>query len=1018
MQYLERVSMAALAMALAAPPAVAGQAADVEMAEEIVVTGSRIARRDFDASSPVVTVGTELLQQTADFALETKLQQLPQFAASTSSQFAAIYTSYGASTLNLRNLGDNRNLVLLDGRRLQPSTSSLAIDINVIPAGLIENVEVITGGASAVYGSDAISGVINFRLRRNFEGLRIDAQQGITKYGDAPNSSISAMFGGNFAENRGNAVFSVEYANRGTFRQSDRAFYRDAYMSGVPAGSILGNGVYRPGANAPSQAALNAYFQQFGAPAGGVSRATDIGFNNDASSLFNVTGANIWNYTSLAPPRQAVSGISPTSKAVVEYPFVDQILSVPLERISAFGRMNYRITDHVELFAQAYLTDYTSHTEGGPSQMINFWQLSIPRDSAHPVPASLAALLDSRADPQAPWLLGKTYLFLGQRVMENKNQVYQILGGARGDLGLGDWSWEVYGSHGSSTLTQTGVNGFVLHSRVQTLMNAPNYGAGYSDASGRCTSGIYPFGGNGAPGERFPINAQPSALQQVSADCIAYISGNPVNRTALKQDVVEANFQGRLLSLPAGDVRLAVGAGWRRNSFSYAPDPVMTVARSSALDTEYSGQFATLGTEGEIAVKELYGEMLVPLLADKPFFHSLEASFAYRYSDYDQTGGVSAWKADLSWRPVETLLLRGGYQRAVRAPNVTELFQPPTPVLSVPQDLCQSNLTTPHSNTPSNPNRAKVQQLCRALMGAGAPPVTDPVNDPYGLNNYLGAGNISISTFVAGNPDLKPEKADTFTAGVVFRPRGELPLNAALTLTADYYNIRLDGAIAFVSAQQAYDFCFNANGSSNPGYEADNAYCQMIGRVQIPGSNGIPNVVRVTYQNQGTLRTDGIDLQGDLQFDAGPGRFGVNILANHLRSFRIQTAPGADALEYAGHSGGGFGQQGAYFSWKLFTNFTYSVGDAVLGLRWQHLSAVRNVAKVTAPASTLPDVPAYNLFDLFASVKVGEAMSLRGGVSNIANRQPPVTGAYPPTTDPYDYDIIGRRFYIGATVTF
>ena len=237
---------------------------------EIVVTGSRIARRDFEANSPITTVQEELLEQTSSFALESKLLQLPQFSGAPNSQYATGYFNSGAATLNLRNLGDNRNLVLLDGRRMQPSTSALAIDINTIPAALIDSIEVITGGASAAYGADAVSGVVNFKLKKNFQGAQLDGYYGLSERGDNRIVDISATLGGNFADQRGNAVFALSYSDRGEVQNRDVKFLQEGFRVGaVPASSsFLSTGYYNPIANQPTQAALDSYFGQFGAAPG------------------------------------------------------------------------------------------------------------------------------------------------------------------------------------------------------------------------------------------------------------------------------------------------------------------------------------------------------------------------------------------------------------------------------------------------------------------------------------------------------------------------------------------------------------------------------------------------------------------------------------------------------------------------------------------------------------------------------------------------------------------------------
>ena len=998
-QFTTAAAVAALlATSFHAQPAAA---ADEEVST-VVVTGSRIARRDYESPTPVVTVDKDLLEQTPDFAVETKLRNLPQFAASGASQFNANPGTggTGAATLNLRAIGDNRNLVLLDGRRLMPSTSNFAIDVNTIPASLIDNVEVLTGGASAVYGSDAISGVVNFKTRTDFSGLRFDVQRGSTFSNDMTTTDATLTLGGNFAENRGNAVVAVNWSDRGTIRQRDREFYRRSFESGYPASPVtLIQGAYNPtvGNNLPSEAAVDAYFAQFGAPATAVSRTTSLGFN-DNGSLFNATGAvgtNIYNFTSGVPLRQAVSTTATGGKVVSEYSFVGQELVVPVTRTSLFTKLNYKLNDHADVYLQAYNTKYDSTAESGAVQLGNFWAITIPRDAAHPVPQALATILDSRANPNGDWVMFKTTtLYTGQRVTEGRSDVYQVLGGVRGALGFSDWTYDVNATSGSSQLVTTGVSGYVKNALADVLFHAPNYGAHYSDSNGTCTSGVAPFG-NFIP----------------SQDCVDYMTVNPKNRTELKQDTAELNLQGALFDLPAGGVRAAAGASWRRNTYLYRPDDALTIARSSNQDTDFSGTFVTRGTSGEISVRDLYTEVLVPLLRGAPLAQSLQMSLGYRLSDYSISGSVSAYKADLVWTPISELNVRGGFQHAVRGPNVNELYQPPTPQFGAPVDNCRStvNLTNPAFNNPTNPNRTKLQELCRAMMGTGAPPITDAVSDPRGLNNYNGGGDISTPAFVSGNPLLKPETGDTVTAGFVFQPEWDLPLASKMSLSVDYYKIQVKEAIASVSSQATFDYCYNANGG-NPTYDPNNVYCRNIGRDQTPGNNGVTTIVTGPTQNQGKIDTDGVDVQFDISAQVGPGTLRLNSLVNHIFGFRQQAAPSQPQLEYAGYTG--------YYDWRLFNTLSYQWGPANVGLRWQRMSAVKALAKVTSPTSTNPDISAYDYFDLTANYRLGEKFTFGAGVANLFNKVQPETASTPGTTDPQNYDIIGRRYFVRVSASF
>ena len=985
---------------------------------DIIVTGSRIMRRDFVSNTPITTIRDAVLENTSSFALENKLLQLPQFAGTANSQFSTGYFNSGASTLNLRNLGENRNLVLLDGRRLQPATrDTLAVDINVIPSGLIDSVEVISGGASAVYGADAVSGVVNFKLKRNFEGVQVDSQFGISERGENRIFDVSAMFGGNFGpDDRGNAVLSLTYSDRGSVRNIDLPHLQDGFRVGaLPSSStFLGFGTFNPtqSTNRPSQAALDAYFgrpENGGAPAGAVKTTAIIGFNNDQTSLFNVEGASIYNYRNDLYPRFAIDSYTTPGVSTLKQNFLaDTLASLPLKRWSAFGRVHYDLSDTITAYGQFLYTHYTSVTEGGAPTAANSWRVDIPRDAAHPIPDALAGLLDSRPDPDAPWGLNKLLSFMGLGTVRHENDVSQGLVGLRGDFGGSGITWDIYGSHGETQLTDKGVSGFASLTRYRELMTAPNYGANYSSGTAHCTSGINPFGEQTGEGTA-PLGD--SQLARVSADCIDYLNPYWTNNTKIKQDVVEGTVQGGIFNLPAGEVRFAAGGAYRKTSLVFDADKAF--APDQNYRSDLAGQFGIASVQGSDSVKEAYVELLVPLLQDLPLIKHLEVDLAYRYSDYKRSGATHTYKGDLSWQVFDALRLRGGYQRAVRAPNVYEQFGPPTLVFDAATDACQANVTASYANIASNPNRAKVQQLCRGLMGTGAPPILDPVNDPYGLNNYIGGGSTSISSYPRGNPNVRPEKADTFTLGTVFAPSWNLPGDGRVSLSVDYYNISINGAIGYVGANLTYQLCFNANGQSNPTYDINNIYCQTIGRQQEVGT-GNPSGVFSLYLNQGKIKTSGIDTQLDMRFDVGPGRLGINAVVNYLDSFTRRVGPGAPTLEYAGYTGG-------YFRWKSFSDFSYTLGVAQLGLRWRHLDKAKTQDYLVTPCKStrcFADTPAYDLFDLYASVRVNDNYSLRGGVDNLMDKRPPLVRGIPGNTDAQNYDILGRRFYVAATVKF
>ncbi|RYZ64624.1 MAG: TonB-dependent receptor [Proteobacteria bacterium] len=488
-----------------------------------------------------------------------------------------------------------------------------------------------------------------------------------------------------------------------------------------------------------------------------------------------------------------------------------------------------------------------------------------------------------------------------------------------------------------------------------------------------------------------------------------YLNPYWTSTTRLKQDILEASVQGKAFDLPAGEARFAAGVGYRSNSVQTRPDKAFTP--DAGYFADIIGQFGVLPVGGRNDVREVFGELLVPVVRDLPFAQRVELNAAYRFSDYNNAGGNSTYKLDANWQIVDAVRMRGGYQRAVRAPNVVEQFGPPTLVFDSAVDACQSNVSASYANIAGNSNRTQVQTLCRTLMGAGAPPVTDPVNDPRGLNTYLGSNSGSLNSYPSGKRDLEPEKADTWTAGIVYAPSLDLPANTRFTTSLDYYNIDIKGAIGYINANLTYQLCFNANGTSNPTYDAANLYCQTIGRSQVAGSLAVPTGVFSTYLNQGNISTRGIDLQANVKVDVGPGTAGVSTVVNYLDSFKRRVGPGAPLLDYTGFAGG-------YYDYKAFTTFSYQVAALDAGLRWRHLPSVKPQDYLVAPCTStrcFADTASYDAFDLYGTYKLSEKFSIRGGVDNLFDRDPPVTRGIPGSTDVQNYDIIGRRYYLAVS---
>ena len=994
---------AAVAAAIAASmqPAAAQSQEEAGGLTEITITGSRIVRRDLEAASPVVTVDASVLENSSTVGVESALNKLPQFRAErtqfvSSDVQASAFNTPGISTVNLRGLGQNRNLVLVDGRRAQPANATLTVDVNSIPAAAIESVEIISGGASSVYGADAIAGVVNFKLKKNFQGFTIDTQSGITEEGDGSETRISALLGGNFNDGRANVLAGVEFSKRSAVRQADRDFYVDGWADpGTTGSSLTGYSAYAPVAasTAPSQAAVDSVFG-----VNGVNRLTNFYFNRDGT-LFKQSPAI--GYTGNDPSVKLM-----TNNALGQ-PEQNGLISSPLERYSLFARGTYAMTDHVSAFVQGNLSSFRVDQVLTYAPATSFWAALVPRDADHPIPPELAALLDSRDDPDAPWSLERVLDFMGPRQSSNTATVYQVMAGLEGDLGWRDWTWEAYTSHGETRTTNYLNDGFVSAERWRTLVAAPNYGKNFTlgDPTGilgyqiTCTSGLPIF-------EQF----------EVSQDCKDALSARMKNITDLSQDIVEVNAQGGLFQMPAGELRAAAGLSWRKNEFRFDPDVLND--RESVLDGPI-GLFAANDTRGETTVKEIYAELLVPLLKDLPAVEDLSLELGGRYSDYNTAGGIWTYKALANWGVTSFFNLRGGYQLANRAPNTAELFTGPTvSVAGFPfSDPCANTTLAPWGNVASNPNRAQVQALCSALNGTGTS-VFDA--DPDGFIGGNGGYFPLELENRQGNANLKSEEAETITIGAVFRSPFASPVASNLTAAIDYYDIKINDAITPLPATTVYENCFNANGNTNPTYSLDDpgGWCRLIKRDGITGGRVS---VEAPYFNLGTIKTSGVDLQvnwranlSDMGFESVPGALSAGVAVNYLLSYKTQPTPGAAFVENEDTLA-----QNGQFRYRSMTNVGYSVGSWSFSLNWQHLPSVRNASAATTPSTTLQGADSYDVFDFSSTWSVSRNLTLRLGIDNLFNRDPEVVGYNPGvnnangTTLPNFYDVLGRRFYAG-----
>lgn len=1027
------VRYALLASAFAAAGPVLAQTSE-DVVAEVVVTGSRIQRQDYVANSPMTTVSEEAISANTDITLDTFLNTLPQVnpAGTTTSNNPG---NGGQSNINLRGLGANRNLVLIDGRRPMVSDSDLTVDLNTIPQALIESIEVITGGAGAVYGADAVAGVVNIKTKRDFNG--VDIRTGFSNHldqWDAREYQISALLGSDFADNRGNAVIGFDFSQRDGLIKSQRPFSAIATSTtgAIPEGVVRNNGP-----NPFNQAAVDGVFASYGFAAGSVPIATSpVGFNLDGTMF----GLGVFNR-----PQDVVNFKYPIDLSVNTRFFPDvysynfdavNILTLPLKRRSFVGKFDYEISERVEAFAQVGYTQYDSTTAIAPTPMPtgNGTQAIDGTDpfgptsalvtpgrvcgpAANPVPcvisgslvvpaynpfipADLRTILNSRTgnDPiltgsgaDEAFLMGQRTLPLGLRTNDYENEVVQALLGFRGDIpGLESWRWEAYASEGRTEIDQVQA-GNVNAQRLQALLEGRNAAGTPDGGASICAGGYNPFG-----------------RQDISPQCQTYLEAVTALKQEFQQRIMQAFVSGDTFDLPAGPVGLVVGAEYR--DFEYELDP----GAAGGAIYGFNSQARAGGTS---TFKDAFAEVLVPILRDAPMARSLELSLGYRYSEssFENTvivapgGGDSndAYKIELSWQPVDFLRGRASYQRAVRAPNFEELFDGTT---SAPQyfDPC-----TFGSAARTGPNAAAVQALC---VADGVPAAA--------FGNFAPLPGGQITTTQGGNTSLKPETADTVTFGVVFSSPWDGALSS-LRGSIDYYNIKIEDVILAPDPNIYIADCYNYFGN-NPTYSATYETCPQIirggagtiSRVNGPAVNGQPSVTFPGI-NGTEFNTDGIDLQVDYGFDV-PALFGqasrvnLGLFVNYLLSFERQDRANLPTIDYAGtvsYFGQGLGS--SFPDTKVNLNANYMVGPVGLNVRARWIDSMENRAAVQfIGEQTFTGVPSITYLDASVSYEFMEGGMARIGVNNLTDKEPPL---YAPSvqsgTDPSLYDVIGRRIF-------
>lgn len=968
--------MSVLAFACLAQPALAqdvsvsGEQSAEQQGDAIIVTGSRIARGRQSASVPIVTAQAEDLQLAGAINSEDLLNTLPQFVPATTSgsNSLASATGTGAATLDLRGLGASRNLVLVNGRRYVFFDATQVTNINAIPVALIERVEVVTGGASAVYGSDAIAGVVNYILRDDFEGFEARGQYNLDSRGSGGTVDLNLTAGTNFGGDRGNITVSANYADRKAIGTEDRAFSR----VNLADQTVNGERVLAFGGST---------FVPNGRFTGLPTAAADIAARPGLAAAYAAAGLTGLGANGFIPDDTGRT-VRPFVRPGDDFDFlVDNFLRFPQERWGVTAIGHYDLTDNVTAFFEGAFTNNKT-TLGFASSFVS---ATLPVEVNNPflgAPLQNVLQIVDQNEAGAARNNGLVNLGFNRRLSEvgprrnfDDRDAWRVLVGLRGDIEggeniLSDLNWETYYSYARSRNTQTQVGNVSLSRFRQGILSGP----------GGAAPLVNPFGPN---------------ISQAGIDAISVISTN-IDITDLH--VASAVLNGNLFELPAGPVGFSLGSEYRSSSADFRPDAALAAG-------DIAGFNPITATNGSIDVWELFGEVRVPLLTDVAFARELAVNAAFRYSDYDleQVGGVWTYQGGIDWQISSDISLGGQYQRAIRAPNVGEAFGGNRTFPVAATDPCA--LASAATNT-------AVRDLC---IGTGVPAAL--------VGNAAVQPNLQIPGILGGNPNLNEESSDTFTAGVILTPS----FVPNLRVSVDYYSIELTGAIAPLAGgvNSILDLCFNQIRN------LESVACQAVSRNPDNGTIDTNFPVTALNENIGRLETSGVDLQVNYRIPTGgSSNLDLNFAGSWVNEFTV--TPIEDIPTNQNFCIGLFGPTCGEpkFEFKTTSRATWSTDRLSLSLRHRWIDAVTvedlqlaNRRGGTSPAAStvaVPRIEAFSYFDIAFTFDVNDTINLWGGVNNVFDKQPPLLGTRQErnNTFPDTYDAIGTEFFMGVSARF
>jgi iron complex outermembrane recepter protein len=940
------------ASAMMAPAAFAQAQEEAKTIDTVQVTGSRIKRVDAETASPVFQLDRASIDKTGALTIGDFLQDIPAIAGAATNPSVNNGGGTGAATVSLRGLGDERTLILVNGRRI------VTRDVNAIPMSMVETVEVLKDGASAIYGSDAVGGVVNFILKSNFDGLEARLDYGIASRHDGQRQGASVTWGA--SGDRGNIIISANYNKQDEVRASARAY---SYYA-LSLGSTSSTGVVQGGS---SRALTGRYYLDASTPAGQY-YATTGGCGVSSSNQVNVTLIPGTSGTALSDFRCFSFG-----RDAFNYQAVGNLQLTPQERAGLFVTGNFDITDNVTAYIDAFSNKTRSASQIAP----------LPFDG---LSDGIALSQYSQYNPFGQQVndIRLRLSRLGNRRYEYVTEVTQFNAGLKGNFGDSSWGWDF--NIGDGKIKQENDNqGYIDYGALAKALGPSQGGKCYTDGTyttviANCTP--IDFVGNFDPN---------SAAGQAQLAALGAISLDVLHKQVETQKSFQANFSGDLFEFGAGTVQAAIGLEYRKNFLDFNPFDAAVIDPNAGYTCGISSELCTAPTKGELSVKEIYGEVLIPVA------ESFNVTIGTRWSDYSAFGSTVNSKLGLEWRPSEQLLFRGTYAEVFRAPTITDLYGGQFASSDTFADPC-NDITQVGGGVSTNP-------ACSNVIADGSFSQTDT----------------QLNAIKGGNATLKPEEGEVITIGLVYEPSWF----EGFSTTVDFWNAKLDGAISPIGSQNILNICFNST-AANP-----SPLCSLFTR----RANGEMEILFDRKANVGSYDTSGVDIGFKYRKDTEYGKFRASLDATRLEKFDVDVFFNGNVLQQQENAGtflsSANGGLGNYSQWRALGNLSWSKD------LWDVSWTMRYIDGFTV-GSTEPDGTCANLglpsgspgcqfaigsvtyHNLQFGVSI-DKLKFRLGVDNVFDKQPPLiyqNNSLNGNTDERTFDTVGRYYWSSLTVNF